>query len=179
MPSSFIGGLRGSKRPAILYVGSGLAHSSQLSKWLISDYVALGKVFMAFFFPMVLLSELDINLNTYFFIHLFIFIGNILTCFLTMHTEATAPALAHIHALTIQCNISPPTSLSSLSESVLSGFFLLMQRQVFCFPLLICHSLKFFSPSKIIEKRKDWVLTRFRFGPPFFFYANYSEKYVL
>ena len=59
-----------------LWVGSGFAHSSQFSERLICDYVALGEVFTAFFSPVVLLSELDINLNTYFFIHLFIFIGN-------------------------------------------------------------------------------------------------------
>ena len=45
-----------------------------------------------------------------------------------VHADATAPALAHIDALTIQCHFSLPTSLSPLSESVLSGFFMLVWR---------------------------------------------------
>ena len=38
--------------------------------------MALAAVFKAFFYPTVLLSKSDINLNTSFFMHLFIFIGN-------------------------------------------------------------------------------------------------------
>ena len=120
-----------------LWVGSGFACSSLFSERLICDCVALGKVFMAFFSPMVLLSELDINLDIYFFTHIFIYIGNFFvylfflllfsplnkTC---MHTEATALALAQIHASDHPVPLQPSYQLSPLSESVLFCFFVLV-----------------------------------------------------
>ena len=55
-----------------LWVGYGFARSSLSSEPLIYDCVALVEVSKACFFPTVLLSELDINLNTSFLTHLFI-----------------------------------------------------------------------------------------------------------
>ena len=59
--------------------------------------------------------RLFFNFFIFFFIYLFSHPFNKIneTC---MHTETTTPALAHIHALTIQCHFSRPSSLSPLPE---------------------------------------------------------------
>ena len=64
------------------------------------------------------------------------------------HRVVRTHAPSHLPQNHIWCHFSLLTSLSPLSESVLSVFFVLVQRPVFpCFPLLICQSLNFFFPS--------------------------------